>query len=196
MTWKHAWCGGMAALILVGLAVPPAAAQSGAANNQASSQSSPLASPAFAAQIKDKSIVVVTRDGQELEGKFTVVGDALVMPGAFSATRVPFNQIARVEKSTYRIRKHLLFGLGIGFGVGAAVGAAFCDSSCSESVLPLAFIGGGIGVGVGAAVGAAMNRRNGSRDVLYDVNRQPTTIAIAPIISRTHKGVNFTITWR
>lgn len=168
--------------------VPPAAA---------SAQQSFLTTPAFAQLVNGKSIVVVTREGREYEGHFTVSGQKLVMTGSKIVTTVPFDEIARVEKSTFRIRFHSLIGAGIGAAVGARFAWDVCEGPCRASdEFWLVAIGAGIGSGIGAYVGAQSNARNHQDDIIYDIGRHIKTVAIAPILSPTRKGFAFSMTWR
>ena len=180
-------------LSVIGLAASPAAAQSAGVTYD---QPSYLSTPKFASLINGKSIVVITKDGRDYEGFFTVSGTSLVMARELSTTVVPFSQISRVQKSTYRIRQHSLIGLGVGALIGTLIGTTACDGFCGEAAGPLMVLGGGIGAGIGAGVGVSMNKSHFWRDMLYDAGTQPRTIAVAPIVSSTRKGVNIVLTWR
>src|SRR6187401_1605655 len=100
MSLNYSWRRGAVLLSLIGLAVRPAAAQSGELGFD---QPSYLTTPKFASLVTGKSVVVITKDGREYEGHFTVTGNSLVLARELWATVVPFGQIARVQKSTYRI---------------------------------------------------------------------------------------------
>ena len=173
-----------------------AEAQTGGSPGQASY----LTTPAFASLINGKSIVVWTKDGREYEGHFTVSGDSLVMARELTTTTVPFTQIARVQKSTDRIRFHGLIGLGVGALVGIKVAHEACEGACAaETYWPFMLIGGGVGIGVGARVGFMSNLRNFWDDMIYDVYNAGTrtrTLAVAPVVSRTRKGLAVILTWR
>jgi hypothetical protein len=55
-----------------------------------------------------------------------------------------------------------------------------------------------IGAGVGAGIGAAIDATHRKADVIFDskLRTTTTTMSIAPILSRTRKGVAFSMTWR
>lgn len=55
---------------------------------------------------------------------------------------------------------------------------------------------GGLGALFGVGIGAINNSASKSGDLLYDARRNPKTLAFAPILSPTRKGVAFTLTWR
>ena len=195
MSLNYSWRRGAVLLALIGLAVRPAAAQSGSTGFD---QPSYLTTPKFASLVDgSKSVVVITKDGRDYEGHFTISGNALVLVREFSTTTVPFDQVARVQKSTYRIRLHSLIGVGVGSLIGGVVGASLCDyGDCGGVAFSFMVIGGGIGAGVGAGVGASLNSSHYWRDMIYDAGTRPRTVAVAPIISSTRKGVNVVMTWR
>jgi hypothetical protein len=168
------------AVTLTLLAAPAATAQTAAPQAPASF----LATPAFARVVEDKSLVVITTDGQRHEGHFTISGRALVLRG--SAVTVAFEQVARVQKSTFRIRKHSLIGLGVGVGSAALIVAAECTEGCDGDallwVLPTVF--GGIGMGVGAGNGAILNARHADADIVFDTGLRFLTTSTSPSSSR------------
>ncbi len=55
---------------------------------------------------------------------------------------------------------------------------------------------GGLGAAAGVGVGAIINSAKKNSDVLYDARRSTTTMSLAPILSPTHKGAAFSMTWR
>jgi hypothetical protein len=185
--------------VLVMLWAPPmAAAQAPAPAPPAGSQTqtSFLGTPAFAQLTDGKSIVVHTSDGRDFEGVFSISEHALVMARFIT---IPFEQVARVQKSTFRIRLHSLIGLGVGAAVGGLTLLANCNGDCGDGPgLAAAFVGagGGIGAGIGAGVGGILNAVNADKDVIYDANRRATTVAVAPILSPARRGVAVTVTWR
>ncbi len=163
----------------------------------APAQSSFPTSEALAQLVTGQSIVVLTKDGREYEGHFTVSGNTLVMTSAKATTTVPFDEIRRIEKSTYRIRFHSLLGLGIGAAVGAKLAWDACEGPCRASdELLLVAIGVGVGTGIGAYVGAQSNLRNHKDDIVYDAGSRNRTVAIAPMLSPTRKGVAVFMSWR
>ena len=108
---------------------------------------------------------------------------------------IRFEDISRMEKVTHRIRTHSLIGLGIGAGFGL-LGAAFCDGE--EGCFATGFaVYAGIGTAIGAVNGAIKNSLNKDDDLIYEAGvRTTTTLTFAPILSRTKKGVAFTVSWR
>ncbi len=160
----------------------------------ATAQTTFLSTPAFARLVQGKSVVVTRSDGTWQEGTVKSLSPTgLVVSGDRFTTSVPFDQIVKVEKSSYRLRKGTLIGLGVGAGIGlfAWLSSDFED----EGPGPL-LMWTGIGVGAGAIVGAAMHLSRGDRDVVYDAKRRTTTMALAPILSPTRKGLAFSMTWR
>jgi hypothetical protein len=167
-------------VILTLFGAPVAGAQTIAA------QPSLLATPAFARVVENKSIVVITTAGERHEGHFSIAGRALVLQDSSPAVTVPFEQVARVAKSTFRIRKHAWIGLGVGVGVGALLTAAACAEGCDGEPWFLIFgpIAGGIGTGVGAGNGAILNARNAERDIVFDTSLRSVSPALPPSSSR------------
>jgi len=163
-----------AALAAIVLTVSPmsAAAQGLQASPPAGIQTDAafLTTPAFARVVEGKSIVVITTAGQRYEGHFTISGQALVIHVPSTTVTVPFEEVARVQKSTYRIRKHTLIGLGVGVGVAGILTAAACAEGCDGDPWFLVYgaFGAGIGAGVGAGNGAILNARHADADIVYD----------------------------
>jgi hypothetical protein len=146
-----------------------------------------LATPAVTRVVERKSIVVITTTGQKYEGHFTISGRALVMRDASPAVTVPFEQVARIQQSTFRIRTHALIGLGVGAGVGGLLAAAACTEGCEDdgwAVVGILLISGGIGIGVGAGNGAILNARRGDSDIVFDTSLRSVTTPSSPSSSR------------
>jgi len=162
-------------------------------------QSTFLATPAFAELIKGKKIAITTKDGGTQTGTFTVSSAGLTLKGK-GHSPVSFDQVATVHKITHRVRNDAIAGFTLGFLIGLPVVlTGYCeDEGCSGDgqVMGLACLYGGIGAAAGAAIGAALNAHNRERDILYDAKRRTTTIAFAPILSATRRGVAFSMTWR
>lgn len=152
-----------------------------------------LSSAAFKKLVDGKQVVVKTTDGRVFEEVFTVSSNTLVAQGF---TAIPFEQISSVSKASFRIRHHTFIGIGVGAVVGGVL--ACRDGFCSDGPYWLlgAMFGGGVGAGIGAGVGGILNHINRDKDLIYDANRRTTTMAIAPILSPTRKGVAFSMTWR
>jgi hypothetical protein len=120
----------------------------------------------------------------------------MVSKDAKTRVVVPFDQIVRVQKNSYRIRHHTLIGLAVGAAVGLWVACSADDCSSDPIWLPIAGGGAGIGAGIGSGVGAILNAINHDSDILYDNNRRTTTMTVAPILSPARKGIVFQMTWR
>jgi hypothetical protein len=176
-----------AALVAVSLTATPAAATQGfPPQTPADIQTQPsfLATPAFARLAETKSIVVITTRGRAYEGHFTISGHTLVLRRSGSFVTVPFEQVARVEKSTFRIRTHARIGLGIGAVVGALIAADACEGSCKgDPWFPVfaAALGGGLGTDMGARNGAKLNAWYGGTDIVYDINWRGFTSTATPL---------------
>jgi len=149
-------------------------------------QATLLSTPTFARSVEGKSIVVITTGGERYEGHFTISGQAFVIHAPKAAVTVPFEQVARVQKSTFRIRKHTLIGLGVGVGVGALLTAAACAEGCDGEPWFFVFgaFGAGIGMGVGAGNGAILNARHADADIVYDTGQRFMTTAAPGASSR------------
>ena len=204
MSRKYSWRRGLAGLALIALAPLPAAAQIVPAWPTPLPRPAPrrqplveITSPAFAKLITGKSIVVLTKDGRDYEGVFTIAGSSLVMSNGLLQTTVPFDQVARVSKSTFRIKKHALIGLSVGAVFGGLFARGVCEGGCDASnglvIVGLAAVSG---AGIGAMNGARGNAYNYYRDIIYDAGTRTRTLAVAPVISRARKGLTFVFTWR
>ena len=161
--------------------------------------SSTSAAPLFARALQGQN-VWISADGARVRGRVTSLDStSLVLVEHGVATTIPYKNIARVEKSTHRLRNGALIGLVSGAGFGLVLGGLSCggDEYCEPGTVPLltayyAGLGAAAGVGIGAIVHAA--RKNG--DVLYDARRSTTTMSISPILSPTSNGAAFSMTWR
>ncbi len=172
-------------------------AQTATANPAAgtAAQAGLLSTSAFARLIEGKQVIVTTVDGLQYVGILTVSGNALVASGSKLNTTIPFDQVARVQKDSFRIRHDWMIGLGVGAAVGVAVRVAEGEGGV-VGILLLIGNYGGIGAAIGAGVGGILNKIHSGDDVIYDSRRRTTTMALAPIVSPTRKGVAFTMTWR
>jgi len=144
----------------------------------------------FAQRISGRRVTVTTKSGSQFQGVFILTRDAMVTN---SGTPVPFNEITKVKRVTHRIAKGLAIGLIPGAGVGLLVSFA-CDGECGGAgfLVPLA-----IAAGAGAGIGAAGDFTHRNADVIFDAKpHTTTTMSIAPILSKTRKGVAFSMTWR
>ena len=188
--------------IVVALLAPAASAQTAATPPAAAApQDAVLSTPAFARLVQGKTVWVTTIDGwrrQRRVRSFTPTG-MIVERSRLPVAEIPFVEIAKVERVPHRLRNSTLVGLAIGAGVGGAFAAAMrcCigDEISAEGVFFGFALYTGMGVGIGAGVGALRHAR-GDEDVLYDAKKQKTTVALAPILSPTRKGLGVAITWR
>jgi small nuclear ribonucleoprotein (snRNP)-like protein len=187
-----------ATLAVIGLTASPIAAGQAfrpqpPANTQ--TQWSFLASPEFSRLIGDKSIVVITKWGRVYEGYFVVSGNVLIRRGPGAAVVVPFEQVMRVEKSTFRMRTHGLIGLGIGFTVGILLANDACDGDCrAETWSMMGLIGASVGSGMGARNGAMLNRWNFENDILFDIGQPFETRLASPVFARFVRGKDVWVT--
>ena len=154
--------------------------------------------PVFARAIQGKH-VWISADGARVRGLVTSLDPtSLVLVEDGVPTTIPYKSIVRVEKSTHRLRNGTLIGLAAGAGLGAWVAAAYCSEGyCSAGEMigaPLFY--GGLGAAAGVGIGAIVNAAKKNGDVLYDARRGTTTMSLAPILSPTHKGAAFSMTWR
>ncbi len=156
-----------------------------------------LTVPAFARLAQGKNVWITTSDGVRQKGLVTTLSPTGLTLGSGSGTPIPFGQIVKVQEVTHRIRNGVLIGLAAGEAVGLLLWTAECDGDCSQGeILALSSLFAGMGAGTGAGIGALVHAINRNGDVIYDVKRQTTTVALAPILSPTRKGVAFSMTWR
>ena len=172
--------------------------------------------PTLAAGWVGKNIWI-TVDGTRVRGRVTTLNTTtLVIVENGRLTTIPYSRIARVEKSTHRIRNGMLIGAAA--GAGAMLPMAFsCGGFAYPTPTPpplpqpprlpgpciagmyLVFGGlwGGIGAAAGGAIGAVINadRKNGS-DLLYDARRNTRTIAFTPTVSPQQMGLTLKVAWR
>ncbi len=166
--------------------------------------------PPFARSIDGKVVWITTSDGIRLKGRvgaMTPAGLTLVPGGASNAwsshgpRTMSFDDIVKVEHVSHEQRNGVLRGVLIGGGVGASVGLFLQILACEDTCLFGDDAGPGIvvftamGTGIGAAIGALVNRGDRPGDVIYAKPRT-TTVAFAPILTRSRKGMAFTMTWR
>lgn len=185
------------ALMLFTASLASAQAPAAAPPDGLNGTQSVMGTPAFMRLVDGKS-VWITADGVRREGRiasFSTSALTLVEDGV--PTTIPFSQIMRVEKSTHHLRNGTLIGLAAGAGLGMAAVASFC---ADEGCYPVDFLlvggfYGGLGAAAGVGVGAIIKAATKHGQVIYDARRQ-TTVALAPIISPTRKGVAFSMSWR
>ena len=155
-----------------------------------------MSTPAFANLVQGKTVKVTKSDGTWQEGVVKSISTtSMVVAGDGFSASVPFDQVVKVEKASYRIRKGTLIGLGAGAGVGLVSWLSQPYPEEGDGFFLFA-LSTGIGVGAGAIIGAVMHASRGDRDVIYNASRQTKTLTLSPILSRTHKGVAFSMTWR
>jgi hypothetical protein len=53
-----------------------------------------------------------------------------------------------------------------------------------------------MGAGIGVGVGASLNKSNFWKDMIYDAGTRPRTLALAPLVTPTRKGLALVMTWR
>jgi hypothetical protein len=186
-----------ATLAVIGLTASPIAAAQmlRPPTPNAQTQWSFLATPEFSRLIEDKSIVVITKWGRVYEGYFVVSGNVLVRRRPGAAVVVPFEQVIRVEKSTFRMRTHGLIGLGVGFTVGILLANDACDGNCrAETWSMLGLLGAGVGSGIGARNGAFLNATSYEHDILFDIGQPFETRLASPVFARFVKGKDVWVT--
>jgi hypothetical protein len=149
--------------------------------------------PAFAQLVNGQTVRVTTVDGAERQGRVT----SLTSTGmSVDGRPVLFSQITRVGKVSHRVRTLALVGLGVGLGIGAGVySSTDCEAPVDQGCGQI-FGYAAMGVVAGAVGGAIMNHTLRDHDAIYIAAKPKTTVAFAPIVSATRKGVAFTMTWR
>jgi len=172
--------------IVVSMAVSAEAQTSGASESH--SKTVLLGTPTFARLVEGKRMLVTTTDGKQHEGLVTSASPKdMVVDGE----TLSLDQITKVEKVTHRLRATLI-GLVAGFGTGLVLNFAACDDDdgCPAVIGALAVGGVVAGIGLGAVA------YGGFRDVVYKAPTHKPTIALAPIVTPTRKGVSFSMSWR
>jgi hypothetical protein len=175
------------ATISISTAVP-AAAQTATTNPPA--QTGFLGSPAFTQMVQGETVQVTLLDGIRFKGRVTSVEQTAML---VDGTRVQYAKIEKIDKVSYRrLRNSTLVGLGVGVGIGL-IGFVACgtEENYSDCTINL-YLTPAIGTGIGLAIGAL--RHGGDRVAIYE--RRTTTVAFAPILSPTRKGVAFSMSWR
>ena len=163
------------------------------ASSPASAQSAFLGAT-FAQAVHGREVWITTSDGSRLKARVVAVAPTgLRVTGTSGQGRaLRFEEIARLQEVSHRLRTHMIVGLSVGTGIGL-LGATACEGGCGAAVLATY---AGVGLGIGALNGAIGNAANRDNDLIYDAGLRTTTLAIAPVLSPTRKGVAFTMTWR
>ena len=182
---------------LIALSASAASGQTPAPAPSISGVQATFLAGAFTQAVHDREVWITTSNGSRLKARVTsMIPTGLTVTATDGqAQTIRFEDITRMERVTHRIRNHMTAGLIIGSGLGL-LGAAFCDgdSGCFGAIFGFY---AGAGVGIGALNGYIRNRVNRDDDIIYDAGiRSTTTMALAPILSRTRKGAAFTMTWR
>jgi hypothetical protein len=186
-------------IAITAFAASVAAAQTPTAAPVAPATQSTLAAPSFARLLEGKDVWITKADGLRRRGVVSSLSpDGIVLTGGGSATTILFDEIVKVEKTSHRLRKGTLIGLASGAGFGLVLGAVLCAEDGCDPAVHLAFGGlyGGLGAAAGVGIGALVNVLNRHGDVLYAARPRTTTMALSPILSRTHKSVAFSLSWR
>ena len=102
-------------------------------------------------------------------------------------------RVAMAPGAAKRLWKGGIIGGSIGLALGFAAQTGACENECLMGDDPWAGIAvfTGIGAGIGLAIAAGMNHSQRAA-----VTHRTTTVAVAPVLSKTHKGLAFSMTWR
>lgn len=165
--------------------------------------------PEFARMVQDKKVVVTLRDGVELKGKVVAVTSTeIVFPASGFGTcpagvqrangcGVSFDRISKVKRAALTFGQGALIGWGGGIVAHASVVAVkkkptdvSVDKYGAWAVLQA------VGLGIGIVVAGALN--DNQKNLIYDRSymRHTTTVAVAPLLSSTRKGLVVSLTWR
>ena len=144
---------------------PAAAAQAPAAWAQARAASSDWS--AVQSLSPGQKIVVRTKDGDRLTGRFDSANDLLINFAdgrkKISLTR---ESIRRVQLDRGNSRgKGMLFGMAVGAAAGFAVGAALYFPARDDMVGALVPVSAVLGAGIGTGIGAATGKGNRNETV-------------------------------
>jgi hypothetical protein len=179
---------------LIALAAPAASAQV-AIPAVANPAQSVFLGTAFATAVNGKELWITTASGSRTKARVTAVAaTGLTVTGtAVQGQTIAFGDITKIQKVKHRVRTGTVAGLVVGAGLGA-IGLAACDGGSCATAFLLTYAG--IGAGIGALAGAIRNNANRSDDIVFEAGPRTTTVAFAPILSRTRKGAALSITWR
>ena len=185
-----------ASAVLTALAAPPASAQTPTpAQSTVTGAQSAFLGAAFATVVNGREVWITTSNGSRLKARVAGVAPAglTVTPASGQGQTIRYDDITRIQKVSHRLRTGVIVGLSVGAGFGA-LGAGLCD----EGACAAALIGtyAAIGTGIGALAGAIRNSVNRDDDLVYVAGTRTTTLAMTPIVSRTRKGVAFSVSWR
>jgi hypothetical protein len=194
--WVKSFAGSMVmSAMLIALTAPAASAQVSIPPDANPAQSVFLGT-AFATAVNGKELWITTANGSRQKARVTAVAPTgLTVSGTGGQGQtLLFGDITRIQKVKHRLRTGTLAGLAVGAGLGA-LGIAACDgeASCATGFL-VSYAA--IGAGVGALAGAIRNHANRTDDIVFEAGPRTTTVAFAPVLSRTTKGAALTLTWR
>ncbi len=133
-------------------------------------------------------IRVVEADGKSVKGKFDgISGQSLAMTVHGAHVFVDQDTVIRIEE---RHDDSLANGARNGFYVGAGFGllgsAAIVVEGGSPAFFPIVTaVYGGIGAGIGVAIDAMIRTQR----TVFDVHARRTSVAVAPVVGPTRKGV-------
>lgn len=190
----------IASVLLLALAASPVAAQVPPPAAAPTAAQSAFLGGSFMQVAQGRELWFTTSAGTRFKARVTgMVATGLnVTEKNGQSLTVRFEEIRMLQKVTHRVRTHTLIGLGVGGGLGL-LGSALCAGEGDEGATCAAFLltYATIGTGIGALNGAIQNNLNRDDDLIYKAGAHTTvTKAIAPILTRTRKGVAFTMTWR
>jgi hypothetical protein len=138
---------------------PPAAAQSRARANDDWSAVQTLSA--------GQKIVVRTKDGDRLSGRFDSANDLLINftdgRRKISLTRESVKRV-QLDRGNSRA-KGALFGFAVGAGAGFATGALFYFPNKDDAVGASVPVGAALGAAIGTAIGAATGKGNKNETV-------------------------------
>ena len=186
--------------VLIALAAPAALAQVTVPVAPATPAQSAFLGTAFSTVASGREVWITTSNGSRMKVRVGLVG-----PTGLSVTEtsgrgqtVRFEEITRIQKVQHRLRTGTIVGLAVGAGLGALAAATCGGDGDTEGGCVGFFLltYAGIGAGIGALAGAIRNHANRDDDAVYVAGVRTTTVAFAPILSRTRKGATLSITWR
>ena len=118
-------------------------------------------------------------------------------PFGIALSPKPFAPPIRAPKApgdARRLWTGALVGTGIGLGLGLTVQILACEDECVMGDDPGTGIAvfTGIGAAIGLGIGALMNHNRPSPTAAH----RTTIIGVAPMVSKTRRGLAFSMTWR
>lgn len=133
-------------------------------------------------------IHVLEADGRSVKGKFDAIsGHSLIVTVRGTQVLLDQDTVIRIEEChDDSVANGARNGFYVGAGFGLLGGVAILMEGGSPAYLPIVTaVYGGIGAGIGVAIDALIRTPR----TVYDVHARHASLAVAPVVGRTRKGV-------